>query len=57
MEAPPVPAVDLTVYAGDSVVFGRLALTADRVTDLMNGSAEFEFDAPDGRSPGSRPSS
>jgi hypothetical protein len=43
MEAPPVPAVELTVYAGDSVAFGRLALAADRVTDLMNDRTEFEF--------------
>ena len=43
MEAPPVPAVELTVYAGDSVAFGRLALTGDRVTDLMNERTEFEF--------------
>jgi len=35
--------VELTVYAGDSVAFGRLALTADRVTDLMNDRTEFEF--------------
>ena len=43
MEAPPVPAVELTVYADDSVAFGRLALTADRMTDLMNDRTEFEF--------------
>jgi hypothetical protein len=43
MEAPPVPALELTVYAGDSVAFGRLALTGDRVTDLMNDRTEFEF--------------
>ena len=43
MEAPPVPVVELTVYAGDSVAFGRLALTGDRVTDLMNERTEFEF--------------
>ena len=43
MEAPPAPAVELTVYAGDSVAFGRLALTGDRVTDLMNDRTEFEF--------------
>ena len=35
--------VELTVYAGDSVAFGRLALAADRVTDLMNDRTEFEF--------------
>jgi hypothetical protein len=43
LEAPPVPMVELTVYAGDSVAFGRLPLTADRVTDLMNDCTEFEF--------------
>ena len=43
VEAPPIPIVELTVYADDSVVFGRLALTADRVTDLMNERTEFEF--------------
>ncbi len=43
VEAPPTHVVDLTVYAGDSVAFGRLPLTANRVTDLMNDGAEFEF--------------
>jgi hypothetical protein len=43
MEAPPVPAVELTVYADDSVAFGRLALAGDRMTDLMNDRTEFEF--------------
>jgi len=43
LEASPAPMVELTVYAGDSVAFGRLSLTADRVTDLMNDSTEFEF--------------
>jgi hypothetical protein len=43
VEASPVPMVELTVYAGDSVAFGRLALSADRVTDLMNERTEFEF--------------
>lgn len=43
VEAPPVPTVELTVYAGDSVASGQLALTADRVTDLMNDRTEFEF--------------
>ena len=41
--APSVPVVELTVFADDSVAFGRVALTAHRVTDLMNESAEFEF--------------
>jgi len=40
---PSIPFVELTVYAGDSVAFGRLPLTADRVTDLLNNGAEFEF--------------
>jgi hypothetical protein len=43
VEASPVPIVEVTVYAEDSVAFGRLALSADRVTDLMNDRAEFEF--------------
>lgn len=42
-EAPPVSTVELTVYADDSVAFGRVALEADRVTDLMNDRTEFEF--------------
>ena len=42
-EAPPVLNVELTVYADDAVAFGRLPLTADRVTDLMNNCTEFEF--------------
>lgn len=42
-EAPPVPMVELTVYAGDSAACGQLALTADRVTDLLNDRTEFEF--------------
>jgi hypothetical protein len=43
VEAAPVLTVELTVYADDSVAFGRLPLTADRVTDLMNDATEFEF--------------
>ena len=43
VEAPQVSLVELTVYADDSVAFGRLSLTADRVTDLMNDRTEFEF--------------
>jgi hypothetical protein len=43
LEAPPVPIVELTIYADDAVAFGRVALTADRVTDLMNDCTEFEF--------------
>jgi hypothetical protein len=43
VEVPPVPMVELTVYAGDSAGCGQLALTADRVTDLMNDRTEFEF--------------
>ena len=37
------PVVELTVYADDSVAFGRIALAADRVTDLLNDGTEFEF--------------
>jgi hypothetical protein len=33
----------LTVYAGDSLAFGQLALSTDRVTDLMNNNTSFEF--------------
>ncbi len=43
VEVPPAPLVELTVYADDAVACGRLALTAHRVTDLMNGGTEFEF--------------
>jgi hypothetical protein len=43
VEASPVATVELTVYAGDSVAFGRLPLTAERVTDLMNDGTDFEF--------------
>jgi hypothetical protein len=39
----PDPMVELTVYADDSVAWGHLALTAARVTDLMNDHTEFEF--------------
>jgi hypothetical protein len=42
-EAPPAPVVQLTLYAADSVAFGCLALTSDRLTDLMNEHAEYEF--------------
>lgn len=42
-ETPAVPIVELTVYADDSLAFGRLALAAHRVTDLMNAGTEFEF--------------
>jgi len=37
------PLVGLTVYAGDSVAFGYVPLTAARVTDLMNEHEDFEF--------------
>ncbi len=37
------PFVELTVYSGDSRASGRLALSADRVTDLMNDADEFTF--------------
>lgn len=41
--APLVSLVELTLYAADCVARGRLALTAERVTDLMNERAEYEF--------------
>ncbi len=42
-ETRPIPLVGLTVYAGDSLAFGQLALAADRVTDLMNDHDAFEL--------------
>jgi hypothetical protein len=39
----PIPVVELTVYSGDSLACGQLALSADRVTDLMNDHEAFEF--------------
>ena len=41
--APPVPLVQVTFYADDSVAFGHLALTADRLTELMNNRVEFDL--------------
>jgi hypothetical protein len=41
--APRVPLVEVTFYADDSVAFGRLALTADRLTELMNDRVEFDL--------------
>lgn len=35
--------VELTVYAADALAFGRLALSGERVTDLMNHNATYEF--------------
>ena len=43
LEAPPVPLVEVTFYSDDCVAFGRLPLTASRVTDLMNDGTEFEL--------------
>jgi hypothetical protein len=43
LEAPPVPLVEVTLYSDDCVAFGRLPLTASRVTDLMNDGTEFEL--------------
>ena len=43
IETDPVPVVELIVYAGDSMASGRIALVADRVTDLLNDATEFEF--------------
>ncbi|MGO9181337.1 MAG: hypothetical protein ACLQBX_00510 [Candidatus Limnocylindrales bacterium] len=37
------PLVELTVYSGDSQASGRLALSADRVTDLLNEHDAFAF--------------
>jgi hypothetical protein len=42
-EPPADPMVELTVFASDSVAFGRIALTAHRVTDLLNDHTDFEF--------------
>jgi len=42
-EAQPNRLVELTVYADDSRASGHLALSADRVTDLLNGADEFTF--------------
>jgi hypothetical protein len=42
-DALPIPLVELTVFSGDSLAFGQLALAADRVTDLMNDHDAFEF--------------
>ena len=46
-EAPPVPVaiplVELTIFSGDSLACGQLALSARRVTDLMNDHEAFEF--------------
>ena len=43
LKGSPVSMVELTVFADDCIASGRLALTADRVTDLMNDRTEFEF--------------
>ncbi len=37
----PDPLVELTVYADDSRASGRVALSADRVTDLLNSAEQF----------------
>lgn len=39
----PSPLVELTVYSGDSLALGHLALSAARVTDLMNDHDSFQF--------------
>src|SRR5512140_968410 len=41
--ASPVPLVEVTLYSDDCVAFGRLPLTASRVTDLLNEGTEFEL--------------
>jgi hypothetical protein len=43
LEPLPAPLVEVTLYSDDSVAFGRLALTASRVTDLLNDGTEFEL--------------
>ncbi len=42
-DSPEVPIVGLTLYTGDALAFGYLALSASRVTDLMNEHDLFEF--------------
>jgi hypothetical protein len=37
------PLVELTIYSSDSRASGRLALSADRMTDLLNGAEEFNL--------------
>jgi hypothetical protein len=39
----PPPLVEVTLYSDDCVAFGRLPLTASRVTDLLNDGTEFEL--------------
>ena len=38
-----IPLVELTIFSGDSLAHGQLALSARRVTDLMNDHEAFEF--------------
>ena len=38
-----VPLVELTIFSGDALARGQLALSARRVTDLMNDHESFEF--------------
>lgn len=39
----PIPFVELTVFSGDSLACGQVALSAHRVTDLMNDHEAFQF--------------
>jgi len=41
--SPSSPLVELTIYADECRVSGYLALSADRVSDLLNEHAEFAF--------------
>jgi len=43
LEPATIPLVELTIFAGDSLACGQLALSAHRVTDLMNEHEAFEF--------------
>lgn len=37
--------IEFTGFSGDCIVFGRLALTADRLTDELNASDSFRLEA------------
>ncbi len=38
---PPTPEVEFVAYAEDSILSGRVALTADRLTDLLNDHDQY----------------
>ena len=40
-DVPPDPLVELAIYSGDSLASGHVALSTDRVTDLLNDAEEF----------------